>query len=126
MLKKVIKYTDYEGVERTETFYFNLNRAEVAEMELTASGGAGLTKYIEKIVEEENLDAIIKIFKEIILMSYGVKSADGKRFEKSDQLKQAFSQSEAYVELFMELSTSADAATAFINGILPQVVQSKN
>jgi hypothetical protein len=119
MLKKVITYTDFDGNERTETFYFNLTKAEAMEMELSIDGG--LVKLIEKIVEANNLKEIIGLFKEIILKSYGEKSSDGKRFIKSQEVRDAFSQTEAYSELFMELATNSDSAAAFVNGIVPVV-----
>ena len=118
MLKKTIKYTDYEGVEREEDFYFNLNKAEVMEMQLSTDGT--LTKFIEKIIAEKRVPELVKIFKELILKSYGEKSLDGKRFIKNDQILEEFTQTEAYSNLFMELSTDADAAAAFINGIIPK------
>ena len=118
MLKKTIKYTDYEGVEREEDFYFNLNKAEVMEMQLSTDGT--LTKFIEKIIAEKRVPELVKIFKELILKSYGEKSLDGKRFIKNDRILEEFTQTEAYSNLFMELSTDADAAAAFINGIIPK------
>lgn len=117
MLKKTIKYTDYEGNERTEDFYFNLTKAELTEMELSTEGG--LTTYIEKIVATQDSKKIIAIFKELILKSYGEKSLDGRRFIKNAELVDSFAQTEAYSELFMELAMNADAAAAFINGIIP-------
>lgn len=120
MLKKTVVYVDYDGNERTETFYFNLTKAEVAEMELSVDGG--LVKQIEKIVAEQDGKRIIEMFKDVILRSYGEKSPDGKRFMKSQELRDAFSQTEAYSEVFMELATNAEAAAAFINGIVPQVL----
>ena len=117
MLKKTITYTDYNGSERTEDFYFNLSKAEVMEMEMSTTGG--LTEMINKIIAEQNAPAIIKIFKDLVLKSYGEKSADGKRFIKSDELSTAFSQTEAYSILFMELATDANAASVFVNGIIP-------
>ena len=118
MLKKTITYTDYEGVERTEDFYFNLNKAEVMEMQLSTDGT--LTRFIEKIIAEKKVPELVKIFKELILKSYGEKSLDGKRFIKNDKILEEFTQTEAYSNLFMELSTDADAAAAFINGIIPK------
>lgn len=117
MLKKTITYTDYNGSERTEDFYFNLTKAEVMEMEMSTSGG--LTEMINRIVAAQDAPAIIGIFKKLVLKAYGVKSPDGKRFIKSEELSTEFSQTEAYSQLFMELATNADEASKFVNGIVP-------
>lgn len=117
MLKKTMTYTDYNGATRTEDFYFNLTKAEIAEMEMSTVGG--LAEMIQRVVAAQDAPAIIKIFKELVLKAYGVKSPDGKRFIKSKELSEEFSQTEAYSELFMELATDADAASAFVNGIVP-------
>ena len=117
MLKETMTYTDYNGVERTENFYFNLTQAEIMEMEMTTDGG--LAERITNIVEAKDAPAIIKIFKELILKAYGEKSADGKRFMKSKEISDAFAQTEAYSQLFMKLATDADAAAKFVNGIVP-------
>ena len=118
MLKKTITYTDYNDVERTEDLYFNLNKAEIMEMELSVSGG--LTTMIKRVVAAQEAPEIIKVFKDLILRSYGVKSDDGKRFIKNDKLRDEFSQTEAYSIVFMELATDPDAAAAFIEGIIPK------
>lgn len=117
MLKKRIKYVDYDGNPREEDFYFNLSKAEIAELELSTEGG--LEQLIEKIVDAKDTKKIIQFFKKIILMSYGEKSPDGKRFIKNDELSEAFMQTEAYSELFMELASNETAASNFINGIIP-------
>lgn len=117
MLKKTITYTDYNNVERTEDFYFNLTKAEIMEMEMGTSGG--LAEMINKIVSSKDTPSIITVFKDIILKAYGEKSPDGKRFVKSKEISTAFSQTEAYSQLFMELSLNADAAAKFVNGIIP-------
>lgn len=117
MIKKTIPYIDYNGTERTEDYYFNLSKAELMEMEMGTSGG--LAEMINKIVSTQDAPAIIKVFKELILKAYGEKSPDGKRFIKSEELSIAFSQTEAYSNLFMELATDADAAAAFVKGIIP-------
>lgn len=118
MLKKTITYIDYNGVQRTEDHYFNLSKAEIMEMEMSTTGG--LAEMIQKIVAAQDSPAIIKIFKELILKAYGEKSPDGKRFIKSEEISTAFSQTEAYSQLFMELATNSDAAAEFVNGIVPQ------
>lgn len=117
MLKKTITYTDYNGLERKEDFYFNLSKAEIATMEMSTEGG--LAEMITKVVEAKDQVAIIKIFKDLVLNSYGEKSADGKRFIKSEELSTAFSQTEAYSIIFMELATDAEKAAEFVNGIIP-------
>lgn len=117
MLKKTMTYTDYNGIERTEDFYFNLTEAEVMEMEMSTSGG--LAEMIQRIVAAQDAPAIIKVFKELVLKAYGEKSPDGKRFVKSDEIAAGFSQTEAYSQLFMELATDADAAAKFVNAIVP-------
>lgn len=117
MLKKTITYTDYNGLERTEDFYFNLSKAEIMEMEMSTTGG--FAEMLQKIVAAQDAPAIIKVFKDITLKAYGEKSPDGKRFIKSDELREAFSQTEAYSQLFMELATDADAASNFIKGVIP-------
>ena len=117
MLKKTITYTDYNGTERTEDFYFNLTKAEIMEMEMSTSGG--LAESIQRIVAAQDAPAIIKIFKDLVLKAYGEKSPDGRRFIKSDEITEAFSQTEAYSILFMELATDDKAAAKFVNGIIP-------
>ena len=117
MLKKTIAYTDYNGVERKEDFYFNLNKAEITKMELSHAGG--LSEMIKRVVNTGDNAQIIKIFQDLILMAYGEKSDDGKRFVKSKEIADAFSQTEAYSELFMELAFDADKAAEFVNGIIP-------
>ena len=117
MLKKRIKYTDYDGNQREEDFYFNLTKAEIAELELSTEGG--LEQLISKIIDAKDTSQIIKFFKKIILMSYGEESLDGKRFIKDEELTKEFTQTEAYSELFMELASDENAASNFINGIIP-------
>ena len=118
MIKKTITYTDYDGNERTEDFYFNLSKPELIEMQTSEAGG--LEKKIEKISKEQDIKKIIELMKDIIQKSYGVKSDDGKRFIKNQEVLDEFMQSEAYSELFMDLATDANAASEFINGILPK------
>lgn len=118
MLKKTITYNDYNGVERTEDFYFNLSKAEMLEMEMGTSGG--LAEMIQKIVAAQDAPSIIRVFKDLVLKAYGEKSPDGKRFIKSEEISTEFSQTEAYSQLFMELATDAEAGAAFVNGIVPK------
>lgn len=122
MLNKSITYTDYDGVERTENFMFNLTKAELAELNLTTEGG--LQVAIQKIIDSRDIPEITKWFKRIIMMAYGEKSADGRRFVKSPELTEEFLQTEAYSELFVELITDENAAAAFINGIIPKMDKS--
>lgn len=117
MLKKTIEFVDYNGEKRVEDFYFNLSKAEIAEMEMSLDGG--LTGMLERIVKEQDNKKIIEVFKEIIFKAYGVKSQDGRRFIKSKELSEEFSQTEAFSELFIELALDEKAAADFFNGIMP-------
>ncbi len=118
MLKRTITYEDYDGNTHTEDFYFNLSKAELIEIEASTPGGVAAK--LEKISKDNNGAEIIKTFKDIILKSYGVKSEDGKRFIKSEEISKAFEETEAYSELFYELALDADKAAAFVNGIMPR------
>ena len=123
MLKKIITYTDYNSVERTEPFYFNLSKAELMEMELGVTGG--MTEMLNKIINAKDGPSLMKTFKEMIMKAYGVKSDDGKRLIKSEELSIAFTQTEAYSVLFMELITDDKAAADFVNGIIPNEIQTE-
>ena len=113
MLKKTFKFVDYNGNPRTEDHYFNLTQAEVTELELSVDGG--LTAMINRVVQAQNGRQIIDTMKDIILKSYGVKSPDGRRFIKNQEVRDAFVQTEAYSQLFMELATNAQAASECSN-----------
>lgn len=119
MLKKTITYIDYDGVERTEDFYFNLTKAELTEMNMATPGG--YSEKLQAIIDAKDVPELVKAFKEIVLKAYGIKTPDGKRFQKNEAITEAFTQTEAYSELFMELVTDAEAAAAFVNGIIPKI-----
>lgn len=117
MLKKTITYNDLDGNPITEDFYFNLTKAEIAEMELSHDGG--LSAYLQRIVETKDGAVIIAAFKDILFKAYGRRSEDGKRFVKSPEISTEFTQTEAYSDLFMELVTNAEASAAFFRGVVP-------
>lgn len=117
MYKRNMTYIDFNGEERNEDFFFNLTKAEITEMELSTEGGLGAT--ITRITKAKDTPSIIKIFKELILKSYGVKSPDGKRFIKSPQLSEEFAQTNAYSDLFVTLASDSKEAAEFVNGIIP-------
>ena len=127
MIKKTVTYTDYNGIERTENYYFNLSEAEVMEMEMSTEGG--MAESIQKVVDAKDAPAIIRVFKDLVLKAYGVKSDDGRRFMKTkpDGTRYAddFKETEAYSQIFMELATDADAAAKFVNGIVPTKLAQK-
>lgn len=117
MLKLTRTYVDFNDLSRTEDFYFNLTQAEVTEMELSVDGG--LVEMINRIVAAKDGKQIIALFKDIVLRAYGEKSPDGKRFIKTPEIRDAFAQTQAYSDLFMELATDAQKAAEFVNGIVP-------
>ena len=124
MISNSITYIEYNGNERTETHWFNMNDAEIMEMELSITGG--MSKMIEQIIEAKDTPALMKVFKDLILKSYGVKSPDGKRFIKSDEITLEFTQTEAYVKLYTTLAKNTKEAIEFVNGIIPNKKDSNN
>lgn len=123
MIKKTISYTDYDGVDRKEDFYFNISKSELTKMNANVEGG--LEKLITQIIDAKDGKRIMELFDDLIYRSYGVKTPDGKRFIKSKEVKDAFVESEAYEVLFEELCTDADKAAEFVNGILPKNLSAK-
>lgn len=117
MLSKEMTYIDYNGVEKTETFYFNLTRAEIIEMEVTYPGG--LAEEMERSMKSKDPIKLFKLFKELIGASYGEKSPDGRRFMKSPEISQAFFETPAYDQLYMQMTTDEKFAAEFVKGILP-------
>lgn len=123
MIKKTITYEDFNGKKVTEDFFFNLTKTELVELEVSEK--EGLSEALKAIVDAQDNNQIVEKFKKIILLSYGQKSDDGRRFIKNDQLREEFSQTEAFSELFIELATDADAAAKFISGVVPASMASE-
>lgn len=121
MIKKTITYEDYNGTERVEDFYFNLSKAELTEMELSTEGG--YASMLNKIINSKSLPDLMAEAKKLILKAYGEKSTDGRRFVKSEELSLAFSQTEAYSQLFTQFISDADMASKFVNGVMPAELQ---
>ena len=118
MYVKEMEYTDFNGVKRKEKFYFNLTKAEILDMELGKTGG--LTEYIQKIIEAQDTPSIMALFKKLLLKSYGVKSEDGRRFIKNDQVREDFEQTQAFSDLYMLLALNDAEASKFVNAIIPE------
>lgn len=120
MLKITKTYEDWNETEVTQDFYFNLTEAEITELEIGTVGGFSET--IEKIINAKEQSELIKIFKDLVLMAYGKKSADGKRFMKDEETKREFLENPAYSIIFMELVSDANKAAEFLNGIMPKSI----
>ena len=118
MYNKTVTYKDYKGNTRTEDFYFNLNKAELVELELSTKGG--LTVTMDRIIAAQDNPTLFKIFKDLVSKSYGVLSDDGRKFIKNQEVLDDFMQTEAYSIIFSELATNAEAAAEFFNNVIPQ------
>ena len=118
MFKKTMEYTDYNGKTVTEDFYFSLSKAELIEMEMSA-GEDGYSALLQKIITEENRSEMLKIFRQIILLSVGRRSEDGRRFIKNDDIREEFEQTPAFSDLLVEFYTKPDAVVEFISGVMP-------
>lgn len=124
MIKKTIPYTDYDGTERTEDFYFNLSMAELMEMQTSVEGG--MRGYIQRIMAANDQTALMKLFKDVLLMTYGKKSDDGRLFLKNDAIRTEFEASPAFSAIYMELMSDAQKAADFINGLIPANLRDQN
>lgn len=120
MLKKEITYTDYTGKKKTKVFRFHLSRAELMKMEMTCEGS--LKEKLIAMVKEQNKVKLYEYFEYLVKSSYGIRSDDGERFEKSDEISKAFTESEAYSELMVELCSGEQKVIEFVNGIMPTPV----
>lgn len=123
MLKKTFTYINYNDEKVTEECYFNLTKAELANMSI--GKGESLADKIKRIVNTKDSYEIVNVMQELILMSYGEKAADGKHFMKSEEIRNAFKCSEPYSMLYMELCTNAASAAAFVKGIIPKDISEK-
>ena len=118
MLKKTITYTDYDGMERTEDFWFNLSKTELTKLDAELPGG--VLGVLRKIIDKKDRKALVDCIETLILRSYGEKTLDGKRFVKTPEMAEEFMQTPAYDELFMSVLSDTDSQTSFINGVIPQ------
>lgn len=121
MLRKEVKYKDFDGNDRKDVLWFHLNEVEITEMDLETSGG--LVKYMESIIDTNDVNQLITIFKDLLIRSYGERSMDGKHFYKDDKIRNEFVSSAAYPVLYMEMVSDADKAAEFINGIVPSNIR---
>lgn len=119
MLKKTITYEDWNGKTRTEDFYFNLTRTECAELEFGLGPGKSLSSSFQTLIDNNDMGVIISTIKKLLLTAYGVKSEDGRRFIKNDDVREAFEQNPAFDQIYMELATNADYAADFLTAIMP-------
>lgn len=117
MITKQITYTDFNGDQQTDTFYFNLTKAEMIELNMSAEGG--IEDSINTVIRSRNNSEIHEMFKRIIGKSYGIKSVDGRFFRKSPEILAEFESTEAYSELIMEMFTDTTALSAFVIGLMP-------
>ena len=125
MLKKTITYTDWNGNEQTEDFYFNLTKTECIELEYAVGSKTGMTESLENLIRANDIGSIVRILKDIILTAYGEKSEDGRRFVKNQDVRDGFEQCAAFDELYISLATNSEDAAAFLTGIMPSDI-SKN
>ena len=123
MIKKTVTYTDFDGNERTEDFYFHLTEQELAEWELSVDGG--LSGVLSRIINSNDNKKLVEIFKDLLVKSYGVKTPDGRAFIKNQEVLNDFIYTQAFSDIYMELATDAKAASEFVNGIIPANVAAK-
>ena len=120
MIKETLTYVDYNGVERTEDFYFHLSKAEILDIETTMPNGS-IEEWANSIFATREYDKLWKLFSNLVKQSYGIKSADGRRFMKSEEISKEFSETEAYPVLIEKFLTEPDFASNFFNSLVTNV-----
>ena len=126
MYKKTITYLDYSDKpeEITEDFYFDLTMIELAENGWVDNS---LQVELNRCLDSNSLGDLIKLFKKLIVASYGKRSADRKSFYKDDKITNDFIHSNAYTRMMEEmLSDDGTKMQKFIVGILPRTVNGQN
>lgn len=123
MISKTVKYVDYNGTEREERFLFHYSKAELMEMEMSTEGG--FSERVKRIIEAKDRPTLIRVIKDFVLDAYGVKSDDGKRFQKNEEIKTAFKENPAFSDIFMELASNDVAAAEFVRGVIPDDMKDK-
>lgn len=118
MIKKTVTYKDLNGKERTETFYFHYFESEIMDMEMSEEGG--LAERIQRIIDAKDQASLLKVIKKFVVDAYGIKSDDGRRFIKSQEVKDAFVECPAYSKIYMELLTNDELAAEFVNKVVPE------
>lgn len=119
MFRYVDVYKDFNGTERKETVYFDLNQSEIIGLEIDSE--KGLSEYLQEISDAKNAKEMMRFFTNILYKAYGEKSPDGRRFVKSKELSDAFTQTIIYQDIYTELLTNAEFAAKFINSIMPDM-----
>ena len=123
MYKKTVKYTDYNGIEREEDFYFSLSEAELTEMQVSTPGG--YNSMIDRITKTKDVSGLVSVVKDLVIKSFGVKSDDGRRFIKKPELVEEFMETPAYSNFYMSLISDEKEMAAFINNIIPSNLMAK-
>ena len=117
MIKKTVTYTDFDGNERTEDFYFHLTEQELTEWEMSVDGG--LSGLIMKMANSKDDKKLTELLKELLIKSYGVKTPDGRGFIKNEEVLNNFIYTQAFSDIYMELATDDKATSEFVNGVIP-------
>lgn len=125
MIRKTVKYTDFDDNEVTETFEFNLTKAELTELNFLEDGSDLATVLGAMADGSTNVRQVLEILKDILTKAVGKKSDDGKLFEKNDRIRAELFATNAYSELLYELIDSPQKAADFMTGLLPKDIRSE-
>lgn len=118
MLKETITFTNFDGKQVTETHYFNLTRAELVQWEMEHN--EGVAEYFLRISQSNNKPELGQAFHDFLRRTYGLKSEDGNRHMKSEEISENFEHSAAFDEFYIKLITDEGFAGRFIKGVLPK------
>ena len=123
MLSRTFTCNGFDGSKFNVTFDFHLRESEVTKINMGTF--VGLDVLMKRLFDTKNGEEIVKIMDKIIMTSVGRESLDHHAFIKNDEIRNEFTQTDAYDQLFMELTTDMDKLSAFIRDILPAKMRDK-
>jgi len=112
-----VKYTDFNDQDREEMLHFHYTEDELLSWQ-TQNGS--LVNYLERMVNQFNAQELMEWLSSFIIGAYGIKSDDGRVFDKSSPLVKSFKDSIPFHTYFKIILSNKDEAEKFIMGVVPK------
>lgn len=132
-----LTFEDFNGNTQTRDLHFHLSKTDLIKL-AAAMDSDSRKDLADRLTQRAKEDAkngvttdlsateivgIADMLDIIIMAAYGIKSEDGMRFDKSDEIREAFKASPMYSELFMSITQDQQSLNNFMNQVLPKDVR---